>query len=139
MAALKRMGVTSVMTAERTEDYGDIGRYGVEEFVSDNVVILRNVLEGERRRRTVEILKLRGTAAFSASSVLPWRTAANCSKAGATAAPRSSGANGTIPRIRESSRATDVTQSHSARNCAGTQSHCTNTIFPTATGPHAAR
>ena len=30
-------------------------------FVSDNVVIVRNVLEGERRRRTIEILKLRGT------------------------------------------------------------------------------
>jgi len=49
------------MTTERIEEYGPIARYGVEEFVSDNVVILRNVLEGERRRRTVEILKLRGT------------------------------------------------------------------------------
>jgi circadian clock protein KaiC len=29
--------------------------------VSDNVAIVRNVLEGERRRRTIEILKLRGT------------------------------------------------------------------------------
>jgi circadian clock protein KaiC len=29
--------------------------------VSDNVVIVRNALEGERRRRTMEILKLRGT------------------------------------------------------------------------------
>ncbi len=35
--------------------------FGVEEFVSDNVIIFRNVLEGERRRRTIEILKLRGT------------------------------------------------------------------------------
>lgn len=59
--ALKRMGVTAVLTAERVEDYGEIARFGVEEFVADNVVILRNVLEGERRRRTVEILKFRGT------------------------------------------------------------------------------
>ncbi|MGF1537627.1 MAG: circadian clock protein KaiC [Elainellaceae cyanobacterium] len=58
---LKQMGVTNVMTAERTEEYGGVARYGVEEFVSDNVVIVRNVLEGERRRRTIEILKLRGT------------------------------------------------------------------------------
>ncbi len=61
IARLKDIGVTTVMTTERVEEYGPVARYGVEEFVSDNVVILRNVLEGERRRRTVEILKLRGT------------------------------------------------------------------------------
>uniref|UniRef100_UPI0032D6DBA4 Circadian clock oscillator protein KaiC n=1 Tax=Synechococcus elongatus (strain ATCC 33912 / PCC 7942 / FACHB-805) TaxID=1140 RepID=UPI0032D6DBA4 len=61
VARLKQIGVTTVMTTERIDEYGPIARYGVEEFVSDNVVILRNVLEGERRRRTVEILKLRGT------------------------------------------------------------------------------
>lgn len=60
-SALKRLGVTSVMTAERNEEYGAISRYGVEEFVADNVVILRNVLEEEKRRRTIEILKFRGT------------------------------------------------------------------------------
>jgi circadian clock protein KaiC len=59
--ALRRMGVTSVITAERTEDRGPISRYGVEEFVSDNVVVLRNSLQDEVRRRTVEILKFRGT------------------------------------------------------------------------------
>ncbi|MGF1481500.1 MAG: circadian clock protein KaiC [Cyanophyceae cyanobacterium] len=59
---LKQLGVTAILTTERTEDYGSIARYGVEEFVSDNVVILRNVLEGERRRRTIEIMKLRGTS-----------------------------------------------------------------------------
>jgi circadian clock protein KaiC len=58
--ALKSMGVTSVMTAERTEDDGEISRHGVEEFVADNVMILRNSLEDEKRRRTVETLKLRG-------------------------------------------------------------------------------
>ncbi len=61
IARLKEIGVTTVMTTERIDEYGPIARYGVEEFVSDNVVILRNVLEGERRRRTLEILKLRGT------------------------------------------------------------------------------
>jgi circadian clock protein KaiC len=59
--ALKQMKVTSVMTVERISEYGDISRFGVEEFVADNVIILRNVLEEEKRRRTVEILKLRGT------------------------------------------------------------------------------
>jgi circadian clock protein KaiC len=61
VARLKQLGVTSIMTTERIEEYGPIARFGVEEFVSDNVVVLRNVLEGERRRRTAEILKLRGT------------------------------------------------------------------------------
>jgi circadian clock protein KaiC len=60
-SALKQMGVTAVMTAERTEDYGAIARFGVEEFIADNVMVLRNVLEDEKRRRTIEILKFRGT------------------------------------------------------------------------------
>jgi circadian clock protein KaiC len=58
--ALKSMGVTAVLTAERTEDHGPVARFGVEEFIADNVLILRNVLEDETRRRTIEILKFRG-------------------------------------------------------------------------------
>lgn len=61
VARLKQIGVTTIMTTERTEEYGPVARFGVEEFVSDNVAIVRNVLEGERRRRTIEILKLRGS------------------------------------------------------------------------------
>ena len=61
-AVLKRLGVTALMTAERVEEYGPIARHGVEEFVADNVVILRNVLEEEKRRRTIELLKFRGTS-----------------------------------------------------------------------------
>jgi circadian clock protein KaiC len=60
-SALKEMGVTAVLTAERIEDYGAIARFGVEEFIADNVMVLRNVLDDEKRRRTVEILKFRGT------------------------------------------------------------------------------
>src|SRR5438105_813829 len=59
-SALKGMGVTAVLTAERTEDHGPVARFGVEEFIADNVMILRNVLEAETRRRTIEILKFRG-------------------------------------------------------------------------------
>ncbi len=60
-AALKLMGITAIMTAERSEEYGKISRFGVEEFVTDNVIILRNVLDEEKRRRTLELLKFRGT------------------------------------------------------------------------------
>jgi circadian clock protein KaiC len=58
--ALKKMGVTALITAERTDEYGPVSRFGIEEFVTDNVVILRNTLDGEKRRRTIEILKFRG-------------------------------------------------------------------------------
>lgn len=61
VARLKQIGVTTIITTERLQEYGPIASFGVEEFVADNVAIVRNVLEGERRRRTVEILKLRGT------------------------------------------------------------------------------
>jgi circadian clock protein KaiC len=58
---LRRMGLTVVITAETApESSGTISRHGVEEFVADNVVILRNQLEDEKRRRTIEVLKLRG-------------------------------------------------------------------------------
>jgi circadian clock protein KaiC len=60
-SALKAMGVTALLTAERTDDYGPVARFGVEEFIADNVMVLRNVLEDEDRRRTIEILKFRGT------------------------------------------------------------------------------
>jgi circadian clock protein KaiC len=59
---LRALGVTTLMTVERTEEYGHVGRYGMEEFVTDNVIILRNPLIRERRRRTIEILKFRGAA-----------------------------------------------------------------------------
>jgi circadian clock protein KaiC len=45
---------------ERVDESGGVGRFGVEEFVADNVLILRNRLEQENRRRTLEILKFRG-------------------------------------------------------------------------------
>ena len=63
-SSLRQLNVTTVMTAERIEEYGAIARFGVEEFVADNVVILRNVLVNETRRRTIEVLKLRGTSHF---------------------------------------------------------------------------
>lgn len=58
---LKSLEVTTIITTERDSEYGPVARFGVEEFVADNVIILRNVLEDEKRRRTIEILKFRGT------------------------------------------------------------------------------
>jgi circadian clock protein KaiC len=57
---LQEMGVTSLITAERLEEYGPISRFGIEEFVSDCVVVLRHQLQDEKVRRTIQIYKLRG-------------------------------------------------------------------------------
>lgn len=59
-AGLRRLGVTALVTIERAEEDGPLGRFGVEEFVADNVLIVRNRIDEERRRRTLEVLKLRG-------------------------------------------------------------------------------
>jgi circadian clock protein KaiC len=37
---LKKLGATVVFTGERTQDYGEVTRHGIEEFVADNVIIL---------------------------------------------------------------------------------------------------
>jgi circadian clock protein KaiC len=61
IAMLRGMGLTIVLTVETPGDPGGgLSRYGIEEFVADSVVLLRNVREGTFRRRTVEVLKMRG-------------------------------------------------------------------------------
>jgi circadian clock protein KaiC len=54
---LRDMGVTSIITAEHAGETAP-----VEEYVTDNVILLRNTLEEEKRRRTLEILKFRGAS-----------------------------------------------------------------------------
>lgn len=62
LGALKEMKLTGVITAERNEEYGGITNNGLEAFVADNVIIMRNPLEEMTRRRTIEIVKFRGTS-----------------------------------------------------------------------------
>ena len=57
---LQEMGVTTLLTAERLEEHGPISRFGIEEFVSDCVVVLRHTPQEEKVRRTIQIYKLRG-------------------------------------------------------------------------------
>jgi circadian clock protein KaiC len=59
---LRKLGVTSLITVERDETAPGSLNHHVEDFVADNVVLMRNVLESEKRRRTIEILKFRGTS-----------------------------------------------------------------------------
>ncbi|UOM34761.1 circadian clock protein KaiC [Acuticoccus sp. I52.16.1] len=60
LAGLRELGVTTIINLERTDDEGAVGRFGIEEFVADNVLLMRNRLDMEKRRRTIEILKFRG-------------------------------------------------------------------------------
>ncbi|HEU0104147.1 MAG TPA: circadian clock protein KaiC [Mycobacteriales bacterium] len=61
VAGLRAAGLTVLMTVETASDpAGSLSRYGIEEFVADNVVLLRNTREGKGRRRTLEVLKMRG-------------------------------------------------------------------------------
>lgn len=59
-AGLERLGVTAVMTVGHDQQ-DDVSSLGVEEYVADNVIVLRNGLTEEARRRTIEVLKFRGT------------------------------------------------------------------------------
>lgn len=58
--ALRGMGVTSILTNEIGQGSGENGRFGVEEYVCDNVLVMRYTLDEESRRRTLEVLKMRG-------------------------------------------------------------------------------
>jgi circadian clock protein KaiC len=54
---LRKLGVTTFVTMRRAKDGG-----GRPDIAADNVVVLRNRLHRERRRRTVEVLQVRGAA-----------------------------------------------------------------------------
>jgi circadian clock protein KaiC len=61
LSELRRMGATVILTVETGATVGgDLPGHGVGEFVADTVILLRNSMEGESRRRTLEILKMRG-------------------------------------------------------------------------------
>ena len=61
ISSLRGMGLTILLTVETPDDPGvTLSRFGIEEFVADSVVLLRHLHEGKVRRRTVEVLKMRG-------------------------------------------------------------------------------
>ncbi|MBD3256645.1 MAG: circadian clock protein KaiC [Candidatus Lokiarchaeota archaeon] len=58
---LKSLSVTSLITSEYYEDYPKYHQFEIVDFVSDNLIILKNSPSREYRRRTIEILKYRGS------------------------------------------------------------------------------
>ncbi len=61
---LRRLGVTGVILAESPQDYGQLTTLGVEDYVCDLVVVLRNTMDGDKRRRSVEVNKYRRSGHF---------------------------------------------------------------------------
>ena len=57
---LKEKGVTAVITAER--GIGSLTRYGLEEYVSDCVLLLDHRVEGQISTRRLRIVKFRGSS-----------------------------------------------------------------------------
>jgi len=59
-AWLKDKGVTAVITGERGD--GQLTRYGIEEYVSDCVILLDNRVEEQITTRRLRVVKYRGSA-----------------------------------------------------------------------------
>lgn len=59
-AWLKDKGVTAIVTGERSE--GQLTRYGIEEYVSDCVILLDNRVQDQVTTRRLRVVKYRGSA-----------------------------------------------------------------------------
>jgi circadian clock protein KaiC len=57
--SFRKMGLTSIILAEAPSDHSQLTTLGVEDYVCDMVVVLRLNMDGERRRRSIEINKYR--------------------------------------------------------------------------------
>jgi len=58
---LSRAGVTSILTTEIDNESKNFGKYGIEEFVSDGVILLYYMGMGTQSNRTLHIRKMRST------------------------------------------------------------------------------
>jgi len=61
IAGLKDMGITVLMTAEKTSPEQSLSRYGIEEFVADGVIEIALIKGQQQFLRRMFVIKLRGT------------------------------------------------------------------------------
>ena len=61
---LRALGLTAVIIAESPGDYGQLTTMGVEDYVCDVTLILRNIIDGGRRRRSIEVNKYRRSSHY---------------------------------------------------------------------------
>ena len=64
VSTFRRLNLTSVVIAEASVDYGSLTTLGVEDFLCDLTIILRNIIDGGRRRRSIEVNKYRRSGHF---------------------------------------------------------------------------
>lgn len=64
ISAFRRLNLTSIVIAEARQDYGALTTLGVEDFVCDLTIVLRNIMDGGRRRRSIEVNKYRRSGHF---------------------------------------------------------------------------
>jgi circadian clock protein KaiC len=57
---LKQQGVSAIVTGERGE--GQLTRHGLEEYISDCVILLDHRVDGQRSTRRLRVLKYRGSS-----------------------------------------------------------------------------
>ena len=60
----RTLGLTAVILAEASADYGPLTTMGVEDYVCDLTLVLRNIVDGGRRRRSIEVNKYRRSAHY---------------------------------------------------------------------------
>lgn len=58
---LRKNGCTSILISEILANESSLSRFGVEEFVTDGVILLHNVLVGGEYRRGLSVWKMRST------------------------------------------------------------------------------
>jgi circadian clock protein KaiC len=60
----RSLGLTAIVLAEASADYGPLTTMGVEDYVCDLTLVMRNIVDGDRRRRTIEVNKYRRSAHY---------------------------------------------------------------------------
>ena len=73
---LKDRGLTSIVTAERGEK--TLTRHGIEEYVSDCVIVLEQRVRQELTTRRLRVVKYRGSMHGTNEYPISSRTAGSC-------------------------------------------------------------
>lgn len=58
---IRAKNITALITTELPEDSSGISRFGIEDFLSDGIIVLYYFREGAKRYRGLEVRKMRGT------------------------------------------------------------------------------
>jgi circadian clock protein KaiC len=62
--AFRRLDLTAIMLSEGATTPGELTTLNVEDYLCDLVLVLRNIMDGERRRRSIEVHKYRRSAHY---------------------------------------------------------------------------